>query len=98
MLSIGQTIGAATANANNRHGLAGNRGEAAQPMRAEVEAVGVVTCLSGSKAEVLASQGDVGIGSNNGRGQTLSVRALHRPVGTDRCMRDSVLEGQARYN
>jgi hypothetical protein len=42
VLLTGQTIGAATANANNRNGFAGNRSdcsEAAQLMRVDVEVV-----------------------------------------------------------
>jgi hypothetical protein len=48
MLLIAQTIGAASANANNRNGLGSNRsdcGEAAQPMRAEAEVVSVIPCF-----------------------------------------------------
>jgi hypothetical protein len=44
-----QTIDAATANANHRNGLASHRSdcsEAAQPMRAEVEVISVVSYLS----------------------------------------------------
>ena len=49
MLLIEQTIGAASANANNRNGFASNRSdcsEAAQLMRAEAEIVSVVPCVS----------------------------------------------------
>jgi hypothetical protein len=45
MVLIEQTIGAASANANNRNDLGSHRSdcsEAAQPMRAEIEAVSVV--------------------------------------------------------
>src|ERR1700730_133689 len=54
MLLIAQTIGAASANANNRSGLGSNRSdrsEAAQQMRADVEVVSVIPCQSGQKPD-----------------------------------------------
>src|ERR1700704_5121843 len=52
MLLIEQTIGAASANANNRSGPGSNRSvcsEAAQPMRAEAEVASVARVSVGSK-------------------------------------------------
>jgi hypothetical protein len=50
MLLMKQTIDAASANANNRNGFASDCSEAAQLMRAKVEIVSVVPCLSWVKS------------------------------------------------